>query len=134
MHQVMQKAQELAEAILESRVYTNMKESEAKLTKDAEASAAMAELIEKRQIVEDLLVSANMDPAELAEANEKMEKAEEKMNAIPLIAETKKARKEFQDMMDNINRILRLVITGEVEDDNDHSGSCSGDCAHCHGC
>lgn len=134
MHQVMQKAQELAEAILDSRVYTDMKASEAKLTRDEEASAAMAELIEKRQIVENLLVSANMNPEELARANDEMEKAEEKMNAIPLIAETKKARKEFQDMMDNINRILRLVITGEVEDENDHSQNCSGDCAHCHGC
>ena len=34
---------------------------------------------------------------------------------------------------DNVNRILRLVITGETEDEKGGSG-CSGNCSGCSGC
>ena len=45
----------------------------------------------------------------------------------------KNRRKDFQTMMDNVNRILRLVITGQVEDENGSAG-CSGNCSGCSGC
>ena len=34
------------------------------------------------------------------------------------IEELKDARKEFTSMMDNVNRILRLIITGEIREDD----------------
>lgn len=134
MDEVMQKAQALAEAILDSDVYQKMHTLELRVTKDEEATAAMSALIEKRHAVEDLLATKNMDRDALTRASDEMEAAETAMNAIPMITEMKEARKAFQDMMDNVNRILRLVITGEVEDTPDaHShGGCTGDCAHCH--
>jgi hypothetical protein len=43
----------------------------------------------------------------------------------------REAQVKFQEMMDNVNRILRLVITGEVED---AAGGCTGNCSSCSGC
>ena len=39
-------------------------------------------------------------------------------------------------MMDNVNRILRLVVTGETEDDKggQSTSGCTGNCASCGGC
>lgn len=39
-------------------------------------------------------------------------------------------------MMDNVNRILRLVVTGETEDDKggQPTSGCTGNCASCGGC
>jgi len=37
-------------------------------------------------------------------------------------------------MMDNVNKILRLVVTGEVEEDAESRSRCGGSCAGCSGC
>ena len=133
MREVMNKAQELAEAILDSEVYQKMKDQENAVRKDPEAAKAMGDMIEKRQRVETVLSSANMDPKELAQASREMEEAEQRMNGNAMIQELKDRRKDFQTMMDNVNKILRLVITGQVEDESGASG-CSGNCSGCSGC
>ena len=133
MREVMNKAQELAEAILDSEIYQKMKDQENAVRKDPEAAKAMGDMIEKRQRVENVLSSANMDPNELAQASKEMEEAEQRMNGNAMIKELKDRRKDFQTMMDNVNRILRLVITGQVEDENGAAG-CSGNCSGCSGC
>ena len=134
MRNVMMKAQELAEAILDSEVYTRMKQQENDVKRDPGAGAALSDMIEKRSRVESILSSANMDPNELAEASREMEEAEQRMNDNEMIKTLKEYRKDFQTMMDNVNRILRLVITGETEDENGGSSGCSGNCSGCSGC
>jgi cell fate (sporulation/competence/biofilm development) regulator YlbF (YheA/YmcA/DUF963 family) len=133
MREVMMKAQELAEAILDSEIYRKMKDQENAVRRDPEAAKALGDMIEKRQRVENILSAADMDPNELAAASREMEEAEERMNANGMIGTLKEYRKDFQTMMDNVNRILRLVITGETEDENGGSG-CSGNCSGCSGC
>ena len=134
MQQVMQKAQELAEAILESEVYTHMKDIEEKAQSDPEASAALNDMMEKRKRVEDILTSKNMDRDVLNRANREMQLAEERMNRNEKILELKKARKDFSTMMDNVNRILRLIITGEIQDEDVGMAGCPGNCSGCRGC
>ena len=133
MREVMNKAQELAEAILDREVYRKMKDQENAVRKDPEAAKAMGDMIEKRQRVENVLSSANMDPNELAQASKEMEEAEQRMNGNAMIKELKDRRKDFQTMMDNVNKILRLVITGQVEDESG-AADCSGNCSGCSGC
>lgn len=137
MQNVMQKAQELAEAILESSIYQKMHEAELQVNKNEEAVKAVSDFIEKRQTVENLLADSNMDHSALAEAGKAMEEAEKKLNEVALIKEMQDTRKEFTEMMNNVNRILRLVITGETEDECDcggDCGGCSGSCSSCGGC
>ena len=133
MKNVMMKAQELAEAILDSEVYRGMKEKEAEVRRDPQAAMILGTMIEKRKKVEEILSSANMDPDELAMASEEMEKAEKQMNENETIIDLRAKRKDFQTMMDNVNQILRLVITGEVSDSSNGSG-CTGNCGTCGGC
>ena len=117
MREVMTKAQELAEAILDSEIYQKMKKLEGEVRHDAEAGKLLGDMIEKRQNVEEILSSNKMTPDQLAAASREMEEAEKRMNANDKIQELKTARKDFQTMMDNVNKILRLVITGQIEDD-----------------
>lgn len=133
MKEVMMKAQELAEAVLDSETYRKMKQLEGEVRRDPEAAALLGEMIEKRNRVETILSSADMKPEELAEASREMEEAEARMNENEKIRSLKSSRKDFQTMMDNVNRILRLVITGEVEGQSG-SAACSGDCSGCSGC
>ena len=136
MDQVMTKAQELAEAISESETYLHMKALENALSEDAEAAELVNATARARQRVEDLLTEKGMDPAELLRANQEMQDAEKRMNLNPKVAELKAARKAFSTMMDNVNRALRLVITGELResDFSPNPVSCGGNCAGCNGC
>ena len=134
MRNVMMKAQELAEAILDSEVYQKMKQQENEVKRDPDAAKALGDMIEKRNRVETILSSTDMKPDELAEASREMEEAETRMNENEKIRTLKDYRKDFQTMMDNVNRILRLVITGETEDENGGSSGCSGNCSGCSGC
>lgn len=137
MNNVMHKAQELAEAILESSIYQRMHTAELQVNKDEEAVKAVSDFVEKRQAVESILASNNMDHTALAEAGKAMEDAEKKLNDVALIKEMQESRQEFTQMMENVNRILRLVITGETEEECDcggDCGGCSGSCSSCGGC
>lgn len=134
MREVMMKAQELAEAILDSEVYRKMKKLEGEVRHDPEAGKLLGDMIEKRQKVEETLSSSNMKPEDLSKASLEMEEAEKRMNANEKIQTLKDARKDFQTMMDNVNKILRLVITGQIEDDGTNGGGCSGRCDTCGGC
>ena len=127
MREVMMKAQELAEAILDSEIYKKMKQQENEVRRDPEAAFALGEMIEKRNRVENILSATNMDPNELADASREM-------NENEMIKTLKEYRKDFQTMMDNVNRILRLVITGETEEENSADTRCSGNCSGCSGC
>ena len=133
MREVMTKAQELAEAILDSEIYQNMKRLEGEVRHDPEAGKLLGDMIEKRQKVERILSSNDMKPDELAAASREMEEAENRMNENEKIRTLKDARKDFQTMMDNVNKILRLVITGQVEDESAGNG-CTGQCETCGGC
>jgi len=136
MNNVMHKAQELAEAIVESSIYQRMHAAELQVNKDEEAVKAVSDFVEKRQAVENILASNNLDHNELAQAGKAMEEAEKHLNEVPLIKEMQESRKEFTQMMENVNRILRLVVTGEVEEEHECGGDCSGcsSCSSCGGC
>lgn len=131
MRDVMMKAQALAEAILESDIYKKMHSLEEVVTKDEAATSAIAVYMEKRSNVELLLRAPEFDAEKVAAAGQELEDAEKAMNACPMVKDMREAQQRFQEMMDNVNRILRLVITGEVEDGG---SGCSGNCASCSGC
>ena len=130
MEKVLEQARLLAEAIAESDVYQKMHQCENDAMKDAEATRAIADFVEKRQKVESLLEEGNMDHTALAEASKAMEDAEKKVNEQPKVRAMQEARGEFTQMMNNVNQILRFIITGETEDNS----GCSGSCESCGGC
>ena len=131
MREVMMKAQALAEAIVASETYQTMYSLEDQVTKDENATALIAAYMEKRNEVELLLRSPEFDAEKVAAAGEELQNAEKAMEECTMVKDMREAQAKFQEMMDNVNRILRLVITGEVED---ATGGCTGNCASCGGC
>ena len=136
MKEVMMCAQKLAEAILNSDVYQHMHTLEEQVTQDEDATKAIAAYMEKRTAVEQAMCKPDIDPSQLAEAAQELEDVQQAMNDCPIIRDMRDAQKKYQDMMDNVNRILRLVVTGETEDDKggQPTSGCTGNCASCGGC
>lgn len=129
MRDVMLKAQELAQAILDSSIYQRMHTAEMQMTGDEGATQAIATFMEKRQAVEKLLGEENVDRDALAAAGKEMEEAEKALDEQTAVKEVQAARNDFNQMMENVNQILRLMISGETE-----SSGCSGSCSTCGGC
>ena len=131
MREVMLKAQALAEAIVESETYKTMHDLEEQVTKDEKATALIAAYMEKRQSVELLLRSPEFAAEKVAAAGEELQSAEKAMEECTVVKDMREAQVKFQEMMDNVNRVLRLVIAGEVEDT---ASGCTGNCSSCSGC
>ncbi|MBQ3484118.1 MAG: YlbF family regulator [Clostridia bacterium] len=130
MREVMLKAQALAEAILETGLYQNMQELEKQVTADASAAAAIADFVEKRDAFEAMLRNPDTAKGEFAAAGQAYAAAQAAVDENELIIQLREAQQKYNDLMDNVNRILRLVVTGETEEE----GGCSGNCASCSGC
>ncbi len=131
MKKVLEQAEQLAGSILDSEEFIRMRIAEQAVTKDEEATRLIADFIEKRQRVENLLSSNNLDKGELSSASDDMDASQKKMNDYPMIKAMQTARADFTNMMNQVNTLIRFVVTGESE--QPQSG-CSGSCDGCSGC
>lgn len=131
MEKVLNQAEQLAETILESEEFIKMRLSEQAAMKDEEATRLVADYAEKRQAVEELLTSSNMDHEALGKASEALSAVEKQIDEHPLLKQMQQARGEFNEMMKQVNKLIRFVITGEA--DEEPEGGCTGSCETCGG-
>lgn len=136
MREVMQKAQELAQAILNTGYYQKMQEYEQQLSADAAATALVADFVEKRNAFEQLMQTGTATREEFAAAGKAYADAQTALDANELVQAMREAQEKYNDLMGNVNRILRLVVTGETEEEGGCSGNCGscGSCGSCGGC
>ncbi len=129
MEKVLNQAELLAEAILESEEYIAMRLAEQAALKDEKATRLIAAYTERREKVESVLADANMDHGALAEAGEALENVEHAIDENEVIGKMRKTREAFSEMMKKVNAIIKFVVTGESEEEG-----CSGSCDSCGGC
>ncbi len=121
----------LAEAILESEEYIAMRLAEQAAMKDEKAIQLIAAYTEKRQIVENLLADANMDHGALAKAGEELENVEHAIDENEVLSRMRHTNEAFTQMMKKVNSIIKLVVTGESDEEQE---GCGGHCDGCSGC
>ena len=131
MEKVLNQAEMLAEAILESEEYITMRLSEQAAMHDSEATGLIAAYTEKRSAVENILADANMNPGDLAKAGSELEEVERAIDANEVLGKMRETNEAFNAMMKKVNSIIRYVVTGEEEQEEGCSGSCST-CSGCH--
>ena len=130
MEKVLNQAEQLAEAILESEEYIAMRLAEQAAMKDEKATQLVAAYNEKRQAVESLLADANMDHGALAKAGEELQNVEHAIDENEALTKLRQTNDAFSEMMKKVNAIIRYVVTGEEE----HEEGCTGSCHTCGGC
>ena len=135
MEKVLNHAEMLAEAILESEEYIAMRLAEQAAMKDEKATQLIAAYTEKRHAIEMLLADANMDHGALAKAGEELQNVEHAIDENEVLSKMRQTNEAFSEMMKKVNSIIRYVVTGEEEEEHHCSGSCSscgGGCGHNH--
>jgi cell fate (sporulation/competence/biofilm development) regulator YlbF (YheA/YmcA/DUF963 family) len=131
MEKVLNQAEQLAEAILDSEIYIKMRIAEQAAMHDTEAVGLIADYNQCRGDVETLLASNDLNHTALADAGAKLESAEKVMDENMLIKVMRETNAAFADMMQQVNKIIKYVVTGEAEQEESCSGSC-GSCGGCH--
>lgn len=137
MEKVLNQAEQLAEAILESEEFIKMRLAEQAVMRDEEATGLISEFANCRKAVENLLTNNNIDHEKLAEANSKLMDAEQNMNKNEKIMSMRETNEVFTEMMKQVNKIIKFVVTGEKDEDEGCNGSCEscgGGCESCGSC
>ena len=131
MDKVFEKTRELGEALQESPVYLRMKEAENKAMQNMQAAEMMAQYLEKRSQIQEMMEVENPDPGALQRLSNEMDEIQEKLQMIDDIAELTSARAEFNALIGQINQVLQFIVTGRMTDEE---GGCTGSCNSCSGC
>ena len=129
MDAVFQKTRELGQALIESEAYQQMKAAEDKAARNQEAADTMNHYLELRGQIQEILSRENPDSAVLKRLSDEMDATQEKLNMIDDIIAMTQARSAFSDLINQVNQVLQFIVTGQVNEE----GNCSGSCASCGG-
>ncbi|MDR1570033.1 MAG: YlbF family regulator [Oscillospiraceae bacterium] len=123
------KTHELGEAITSSSIYTAMRETEARVRENAEASEALARYAAHKAALESLFRADDPDPDAIRLHTESMQSMQSELNDMPIVAEMNEARREFSKLIRQVNQVLGFIVSGETD-----ITSCGGSCEGCAGC
>lgn len=128
MSEILTKARELGQAIVDSEEYKTLKAAEEKQEKDEEAMALLVEYNNVRKALAEEINGGEVSDERMNEIRTKLEETYEKVMSHPTISEYYAAQQKFEGVVQQMNSILTYFMTGEI------SGGCSGSCSGCSGC
>lgn len=138
MSEVFVKTRELAEAIMRSEEYIQMKEAEDIAMQNQEAAEIMAKYLERKQELEAVMMKSEPDVPLMTRLSGEMELLQKQLQETEDIANLTVRRNAFTNLINQVNSVLRFTITGEMDeaDDCESAGGegCTGSCATCHAC
>lgn len=131
MNQVFLKTRELGDAIMQSEEYKAMKVAEDRAMANADAAAAMSQYVEARQRIEALLEKDNPEPEALKKLSAEMDETQQRLSLIDDVQALTEARESFSNLIEQVNQVLKFIITGQM---TETKSGCGGSCGSCGGC
>lgn len=126
---VIEKARELASVIAKSPEYISLRATEDAAAQDQSLSALMDQYNALRSQVEEETMKKEPDFDRIGSLSRDLSDVQDQVKAQPMYQALQSARKQFSDMMGQVNGELSAALNpGGV------SGGCSGNCAGCSGC
>lgn len=127
---VIEKAKELAGVIAQSPEYITMRATEDAAGQDE----ALQELFKKydgiHREIEEITLKKEPDFDQMDALARELEEVQQQIKAMPMYQALQSARKQFSDMMGQVNQELSSVLNPG----GNSGGGCSGNCAACGGC
>ncbi len=130
MNEVFDKTRQLGEALLQSEEYKKVKAAEQKAMANEDAARAVGRFLELRGQMEEIMRASEKDWAKVQSISDEMNECRRFMDENEDLCALDKAREEFSELINQINGVLRFIVTGEMDDRD----GCSGDCSGCGGC
>lgn len=129
---IIEKAQELGLALSESAEFCRMMDAKAAMDADEGVQNMMRDYTQKREDIVSLMESEDADKAEMMELSRQLDEVQSALVVNPLFMEMMEAQREFQALMQQVNRTIASCI-GFDEPQGDEGG-CAGGCSSCAGC
>lgn len=123
-------ARALGEAIIASDEFKNMQITENAAMSDPAVAEGMARYMELKNKLSQVMCSPDADAETISALGKEMDEVQQTLSAMPAVDAMTTARQQFSEVMNQVNRILEYVITGELP----QQGGCSGNCSGCSGC
>ncbi|GAB6136862.1 YlbF/YmcA family competence regulator [Halanaerobaculum tunisiense] len=120
---IMEKAQDLADAIVDSEEYKALKDIEAKVAEDEEAQGILQELQAEQKKAQ----MAQMNGQAVAdETKNKLQSLQAKMEDHEKLKELMGAQEKFNEVMETVNKVISGALSDEedCQDDNCGEGCC----------
>ena len=127
---VMQKAQELANALRFSPEFILMRAAEDAANQDPYLTGLYAQYEQLRAEVEQLTLQDDPDYEEMKARTRELEELQNQYNEHPLAKAVKQSRNDFAAMMRSVNATLQQALNPE----GTQARGCSGACSTCQGC
>ena len=126
--ELFQKSRELGELLINTDEYRKVQEAEAAFQDDELAQAKVAEFNALQQEVQTLMQTPDPDKARIAEQSNALRNMQAELVEMPSIHAMNEAQTEFSKLLNQVNQVLRFIITGQVDE-----GGCGGSCESCGG-
>ena len=127
---VIEKARELGIALSETEEFRHMLEARLKLENDGALSGAVRAYGEKQGELVEILSREDAEDGKVQSLSSEIRDLEELLAHSGLFQELMQAQRDFQKLMERVNRVIGACIG--AEEDPEHP--CSGSCAECGGC
>lgn len=127
MSEILTKARELGQAIVDSEEFKRLKELEEKQEKDEEAMGLLIEYNNVRKALAEEIQKGVSDER-MDAIRKELEEVYERVMTNETISKYQEAQRSFDSIVGQMNSILTYFITGEI------SGGCSGNCSGCSSC
>lgn len=125
MNEILTKARELGEAIIESDEFKALKAAEEEQENDSEAMALLKKYNDERKSMAEEITAGNVSEERMAQIRSELEKLHEEVMSNETVARYNEAQKTFEAIVSQMNAILTYFLTGEI------SVGCSGNCSGC---
>ena len=126
--EIFEKSRELGELLVASDEYRKVQEAEEAFNNDEAAQAKIAEFNELQNGVQQLMQTPDPDQAAIAAMADRLRSMQAELIEMPAIKAMNDAQSAFSEVLNQVNQVLRFVITGQVDD-----GGCGGNCSSCGG-
>ena len=127
--QVIEKAKELAGIIAQSPEYITMRATEDAAGQEEQLQELFKKYDGIHRDIEEITLKKEPDFDQMDALARALEEVQQQIKAQPMYQALQSARKQFSDMMGQVNAELSAVLNP-----NGNQGGCSGNCAGCAGC
>ncbi len=128
MSEILTKARELGQAIVDSEEFKALKSAEEAQEKDEVAINLLRDYNEKRKALAEEISGGNVSDERMAQIRSELTNLFETVMANETIKAYSEAQQKFEAVVGQMNSILTYFMTGEI------SGGCSGNCSGCSSC
>ena len=126
---VLDKAKELANVVAQSPEYIAMRATEDAAGQDERLQELFKKYDGIHREIEEITLKKEPDFDQMDALARELEEVQGQIKAMPMYQSLQQARKQFSDMMGQVNAELSAVLNP-----GGSQGGCSGNCAACGGC